>query len=123
MLFFFFSSRRRHTRCSRDWSSDVCSSDLTCASQEPTIASHVQGIQEQRLTVPRACRDLSDWCSKSAIHCLMKPRHIGRSFVRTESIRDSRPDSCAPCTSCSRLSILVHHRQLFCRDPAPLTAT
>src|SRR6266542_5729829 len=26
--FFFFSSRRRHTRCYRDWSSDVCSSDL-----------------------------------------------------------------------------------------------
>src|SRR5690606_40361716 len=28
-LFFFFSSRRRHTRFSRDWSSDVCSSDLS----------------------------------------------------------------------------------------------
>src|SRR5215831_16011865 len=28
MLFFFFSSRRRHTRCLSDWSSDVCSSDL-----------------------------------------------------------------------------------------------
>src|SRR5207245_11623807 len=28
MLSFFFSSRRRHTRCYRDWSSDVCSSDL-----------------------------------------------------------------------------------------------
>src|SRR5699024_11789463 len=27
--FFFFSSRRRHTRSKRDWSSDVCSSDLT----------------------------------------------------------------------------------------------
>src|SRR2546429_6229465 len=27
-IYFFFSSRRRHTRCSRDWSSDVCSSDL-----------------------------------------------------------------------------------------------
>src|SRR5207245_11649309 len=26
---FFFSSRRRHTRCYRDWSSDVCSSDLS----------------------------------------------------------------------------------------------
>src|SRR5437899_8009983 len=25
---FFFSSRRRHTRCLSDWSSDVCSSDL-----------------------------------------------------------------------------------------------
>src|SRR2546422_8373620 len=30
-MLFFFSSRRRHTRCSRDWSSDVCSSDLTVA--------------------------------------------------------------------------------------------
>src|SRR5690606_40392763 len=29
VFFFFFSSRRRHTRFSRDWSSDVCSSDLT----------------------------------------------------------------------------------------------
>src|SRR6476620_7819672 len=29
MLFFFFSSRRRHTRYWRDWSSDVCASDLT----------------------------------------------------------------------------------------------
>src|SRR6266542_5273406 len=28
LCFFFFSSRRRHTRCYRDWSSDVCSSDL-----------------------------------------------------------------------------------------------
>src|SRR5699024_11447231 len=28
MTFFFFSSRRRHTRSKRDWSSDLCSSDL-----------------------------------------------------------------------------------------------
>src|SRR5690606_40802292 len=31
---FFFSSRRRHTRFSRDWSSDVCSSDLTTIRRE-----------------------------------------------------------------------------------------
>src|SRR5205814_5905543 len=31
-VFFFFSSRRRHTRCLSDWSSDVCSSDLGCQS-------------------------------------------------------------------------------------------
>src|SRR5947199_1235956 len=30
-LFFFFSSRRRHTRCLSDWSSDVCSSDLSAS--------------------------------------------------------------------------------------------
>src|SRR5690606_40390152 len=33
-FFFFFSSRRRHTRFSRDWSSDVCSSDLTVKRSE-----------------------------------------------------------------------------------------
>src|SRR5690625_8017443 len=31
VLDFFFSSRRRHTRWPRDWSSDVCSSDLSCS--------------------------------------------------------------------------------------------
>src|SRR5947199_3655001 len=30
-FFFFFSSRRRHTRCLSDWSSDVCSSDLSAS--------------------------------------------------------------------------------------------
>src|SRR2546428_2813363 len=34
LCFFFFSSRRRHTRSDRDWSSDVCSSDLLLRSQE-----------------------------------------------------------------------------------------
>src|SRR5439155_7131791 len=32
-VFFFFSSRRRHTRWPRDWSSDVCSSDLIHAQE------------------------------------------------------------------------------------------
>src|SRR2546426_7200567 len=31
LAFFFFSSRRRHTRLQGDWSSDVCSSDLSYA--------------------------------------------------------------------------------------------
>src|SRR2546430_7851046 len=35
--FFFFSSRRRHTRFDCDWSSDVCSSDLE---RSPEIGSH-----------------------------------------------------------------------------------
>src|SRR5699024_11929650 len=34
-VFFFFSSRRRHTRSKRDWSSDVCSSDLTSVGYKP----------------------------------------------------------------------------------------
>src|SRR5262245_61775601 len=38
-VFFFFSSRRRHTRCLSDWSSDVCSSDLRKAKSEPESAA------------------------------------------------------------------------------------
>src|SRR5260370_4897885 len=35
-VFFFFSSRRRHTRFKCDWSSDVCSSDLAFQATTPT---------------------------------------------------------------------------------------
>src|SRR5690242_21048488 len=35
VLFFFFSSRRRHTRLTCDWSSDVCSSDLSASPRLP----------------------------------------------------------------------------------------
>src|SRR5436309_11916233 len=38
VCFFFFSSRRRHTRFSRDWSSDVCSSDLFPHDQVASVA-------------------------------------------------------------------------------------
>src|SRR5205085_9936659 len=37
---FFFSSRRRHTRVDCDWSSDVCSSDLTLAGDEVVELRH-----------------------------------------------------------------------------------
>src|SRR5207249_6423136 len=49
--FFFFSSRRRHTRSKRDWSSDVCSSDLTPppdrAGFERELASRMEQPREE----------------------------------------------------------------------------
>src|SRR3712207_2811009 len=48
MCFFFFSSRRRHTRYWRDWSSDVCSSDLRAG--RVTIANAVgNGVADDKL--------------------------------------------------------------------------
>src|SRR5256884_6102441 len=44
MSSFFFSSRRRHTRCSRDWSSDVCSSDLYHVSADLTGQANHLGV-------------------------------------------------------------------------------
>src|SRR2546421_4753389 len=53
LVFFFFSSRRRHTRSDRDWSSDVCSSDLQFAITI-AIAVVLSGIVALTLT-PALC--------------------------------------------------------------------
>src|SRR2546422_3621759 len=54
-FFFFFSSRRRHTRCSRDWSSDVCSSDLGETGrvvQEALCAAYASAGLGRKITLP-----------------------------------------------------------------------
>src|SRR2546429_2169332 len=43
----FFSSRRRHTRCSRDWSSDVCSSDLHHGDPQGPTSVVAVGLSEE----------------------------------------------------------------------------
>src|SRR5581483_12048318 len=43
-FFFFFSSRRRHTRYWRDWSSDVCSSDLRELRVPDRVVAHLLGV-------------------------------------------------------------------------------
>src|SRR3712207_1751108 len=49
VFFFFFSSRRRHTRYWRDWSSDVCSSDLSWNS-EMGLFWNYQTVSLERLS-------------------------------------------------------------------------
>src|SRR2546422_499300 len=58
-MFFFFSSRRRHTRCSRDWSSDVCSSDLSRSNSNCMIATVIRprGIVAERVLASEFFRD------------------------------------------------------------------
>src|SRR6266478_2188307 len=45
--FFFFSSRRRHTRFDCDWSSDVCSSDLIIAGGASALQRSVEGAEDE----------------------------------------------------------------------------
>src|SRR5712692_12091002 len=40
LVFFFFSSRRRHTRWNCDWSSDVCSSDLSLSARRSKFGTY-----------------------------------------------------------------------------------
>src|SRR5206468_9515121 len=57
--FFFFSSRRRHTRSDRDWSSDVCSSDL------------LRDLVKLMISAPKSliATSLSPACSRIADRC------------------------------------------------------
>src|SRR5947199_10419754 len=62
IFFFFFSSRRRHTRCLSDWSSDVCSSDMTCPGCQAALPADAafcghcgRALQSER-TCPRCGR-------------------------------------------------------------------
>src|SRR5215203_7206948 len=56
LFVFFFSSRRRHTRYWRDWSSDVCSSDLDDDDLRLGLTSLVEmGAREAILTRPNGC--------------------------------------------------------------------
>src|SRR5690606_40464016 len=81
---FFFSSRRRHTRFSRDWSSDVCSSDLTCrflspgtspastrpSSTTPSVAKPPARSEERRVGKECGCRSLS-YRQRKLSYCVM----------------------------------------------------
>src|SRR5439155_3454832 len=53
---FFFSSRRRHTRWPRDWSSDVCSSDLGIKAK-PTVVTPNQAEAERLLNTALLTRN------------------------------------------------------------------
>src|SRR2546430_12470729 len=57
-LFFFFSSRRRHTRFDCDWSSDVCSSDLSSLAHEWHGGSGIRTWKGQPLLAAVTARGL-----------------------------------------------------------------
>src|SRR5207249_5917935 len=79
-LCFFFSSRRRHTRSKRDWSSDVCSSDLVRAARaqgESWRAARTRLMPLHALTVVSAIP-----ASFSCEILLLGPLRGGRSEER-----------------------------------------
>src|SRR5699024_12139847 len=59
----FFSSRRRHTRSKRDWSSDVCSSDLEFSQFPDDTAAETAQSYYCKFFIHRSfpLHDLSDW--------------------------------------------------------------
>src|SRR5690606_41205566 len=70
---FFFSSRRRHTRFSRDWSSDVCSSDLELALKQISeinreVAMAAEEHSKASATITRQIGEIHELCGRTSRH-------------------------------------------------------
>src|SRR2546422_11583956 len=94
---FFFSSRRRHTRCSRDWSSDVCSSDLErdgAPRGGGGDGAVIRGLGERRPSRPVGVE-----LAAATVDC---QRHVRRSVRGSES-----PNAIAVATPASRVGVGV----------------
>src|SRR5690349_22966253 len=81
-LYFFFSSRRRHTRSLRDWSSDVCSSDLAARLERLADAG---GICLSGLAHDRVADKLDlEWAAlgEVSVRNIPYPVQIGRASCR-----------------------------------------
>src|SRR5699024_11922330 len=91
----FFSSRRRHTRSKRDWSSDVCSSDL----HTPDLTAYMNDIDlwigadggvltliKQGITLDYAVGDFDsiDISDKKKINNRSEERRVGKESKRQE---------------------------------------
>src|SRR2546430_3965689 len=87
-LFFFFSSRRRHTRFDCDWSSDVCSSDLALAAAIlKTVNSAYYGLPEKMSSLHHAIlylgfNNVYQLILENSIKNIMPQDEIGRASCR-----------------------------------------
>src|SRR5256885_6886654 len=79
-MFFFFSSRRRHTRLQGDWSSDVCSSDL----KVDGVAGDAHTISQLDRAAPRAGNGVSTSAAKSSV-LLTDGAHVRAHALETRS--------------------------------------
>src|SRR5262249_17345271 len=86
--FFFFSSRRRHTRLVSDWSSDVCSSDLTATANnsQPTITSPATApsisMSAQDVTI-----DTTSVTAGQAVHITAQLHNSGANDAKGLTVR------------------------------------
>src|SRR5690606_41123805 len=79
-IYFFYSSRRRHTRFSRDWSSDVCSSDLLDAANR--LGQGVTSLYACQTRMRKAAQSSSRSMDSGGCAGRPLPNEIGRASCR-----------------------------------------
>src|SRR5690606_15904740 len=88
---FFFSSRRRHTRFSRDWSSDVCSSDLTLEVEQVCLQQAATILERGSMTLVHHPAEASE----RGFH-LDRPYSVGRQQLVGRDPQVERRESDCP---------------------------
>src|SRR2546429_1805078 len=108
---FFFSSRRRHTRCSRDWSSDVCSSDLS------TRRNRLPINRKKNNSAAMLYPSLECFCtvvgSSSSSSCFSQQKHrkeIHRAVAQKRQERQHHPPP-RPVSRHRKFQNCQHHRK------------
>src|SRR5216683_4368380 len=93
-MFFFFSSRRRHTRSDRDWSSDVCSSDLMAVGQQvPRWIASQMGLTAEGLARSGAIAALTGTIDEMVEGLQRRREKLGISYI---AVGDELMEGLAP---------------------------
>src|SRR5439155_12463047 len=120
-MLFFFSSRRRHTRWPRDWSSDVCSSDLL-ARHYARVSAHATLVMPEPQTVS-VCLD--------KLQVYRRVSDLGLALPKTDSAFDLAQllelakDIRFPCIVKPRTSLhpFFGQKAVLCRTEEALTSS
>src|SRR6266704_4771297 len=87
---FFFSSRRRHTRSQRDWSSDVCSSDLLTLVLSAEAAPSLDGAEAWRRRERHEKQVVGAW-KRARPEARRAPEWIGQLVLAADQFMVRRP--------------------------------
>src|SRR2546430_5929937 len=111
IVFFFFSSRRRHTRFDCDWSSDVCSSDLGTGMVGETLGTKFAQLGHQVKMGSRTANNetAAKWVKRSEEHTSELQSQSNLVCRLLLEKKKTRP-SCQPGTICRPSSPLAYLR-------------
>ena len=123
-VFFFFSSRRRHTRYWRDWSSDVCSSDLAKIQRNLTsnISSSLDNIStDLRKSSLETRSDVSTVTNSDNLSSTCCPESAGKrsvysSLENATSDKKLKPDSAAMNKTGTSSTLSIEEREEVLRS-------
>src|SRR3712207_9316506 len=106
MFFFFFSSRRRHTRYWRDWSSDVCSSDLIMATNMTLAENKFNKLMSK----------YKDKCDIVSLPCPGLVEYIEKGIVEGEKLKEFLVEKLSILDKDKIASVVLEIGRASCRE-------